>query len=765
MALNIPILSSLDAKGFEKAQRQFEMLQTTSQKTGFILKKAFLPAVAALSGLAAIGAKTASMASDLNEETSKTGIIFGDASASVIEFSKTAAKSLGQSQTEALKAAGTFGVLGQAAGLTGTDLKDMALKFTTLATDLASFNNTSPEDAVLALGAGLRGEAEPLRRYGILLNDATLRQKALELGLIKTTTEALSPQNKTLAAQAVILEKSSLQQGNFALTAGDAANQQRIMTAEIKNAQINIGKGFLPVMVAATGLLSVFANFAGKNAPLIITLAFAIGTLSAAIVLVNAAMKAFKAIAVITTGVNYALSTSFTAVQIATGIGIVTALAGVAAFIKIKSSMENATGAAVAYGEALLPVIANQKQLNEFVGPVASRDFDTFKRIARQNAIETDKLAIADTKAADAKAKLKAAAKALAQELVKLKDALRDQMAAALEKANTVLDEAVAKFDAFASSVSDAVKSSYSFGNAQNSATQNTEALADASADVAKAQKEVAKAIAGTDPEALATAYEDLAEANKKLNSAQSAPMTFLENLREQANKVKDFGVLINRLLAAGISPAALQQVVAAGADAGSLIANELLNTAGGVLEANALTADVNSVAETVGQNSAAQFFQAGVTAGQNLVNGIQSVVDGYTIRIPGATTAEEVGAIAGGFATDVGAVMAGPTAPIGGYTAEELAAAEALAAGLFGDIPLLAAGGIVTAPTLAMIGEGNGPEAVIPLNQMGNYSGGGGMNITVQAGLISTPDQIGQQIIEAIQRAQRRSGTVFAPA
>jgi hypothetical protein len=80
-------------------------------------------------------------------------------------------------------------------------------------------------------------------------------------------------------------------------------------------------------------------------------------------------------------------------------------------------------------------------------------------------------------------------------------------------------------------------------------------------------------------------------------------------------------------------------------------------------------------------------------------------------------------------------------------------------------DIPLMAAGGIVTSPTLAMIGEGNGPEAVIPLNRMGEFGMGGGTNITVQAGLVSTPDQIGQLIIESIQRAQRRSGTVFAPA
>lgn len=48
--------------------------------------------------------------------------------------------------------------------------------------------------------------------------------------------------------------------------------------------------------------------------------------------------------------------------------------------------------------------------------------------------------------------------------------------------------------------------------------------------------------------------------------------------------------------------------------------------------------------------------------------------------------------------------------------------------------IPGLASGGIVTGPTLAMIGEGNGPEAVIPLDQLGKYGGGGGgivVNIT----------------------------------
>jgi hypothetical protein len=79
--------------------------------------------------------------------------------------------------------------------------------------------------------------------------------------------------------------------------------------------------------------------------------------------------------------------------------------------------------------------------------------------------------------------------------------------------------------------------------------------------------------------------------------------------------------------------------------------------------------------------------------------------------------------------------------------------------------IPMLAQGGIVNQATLAVIGEA-GPEAVIPLDRMGDFGmGGGGINVTVNAGLMSSPDQVGQQIIEAIQKAQRRSGVVFAPA
>jgi hypothetical protein len=71
-------------------------------------------------------------------------------------------------------------------------------------------------------------------------------------------------------------------------------------------------------------------------------------------------------------------------------------------------------------------------------------------------------------------------------------------------------------------------------------------------------------------------------------------------------------------------------------------------------------------------------------------------------------------------------------------------------------NIPMLAEGGIVTGPTLAMIGEGNGPEAVIPLNRMGEFGMGGGGGITIN---VNGADP--QAVVDALRRYQRQNGFV----
>jgi hypothetical protein len=196
-------------------------------------------------------------ASDLAETLSKVGVLFGDTAKDIEKFAGSAAKSLGQTKQQALDAAATFATFGKAAGLSGQDLSNFSIDFVKLASDLASFNNTSPEQAINAIGSALRGEAEPLRAYGVLLDDASLRQAALSLGIIKTTKEALTPQQKVLAAQKLIFEQTGAAQGDFARTSDGLANQTKILTAQLENMKTEIGTALLPIVLQ---LATAFAD-------------------------------------------------------------------------------------------------------------------------------------------------------------------------------------------------------------------------------------------------------------------------------------------------------------------------------------------------------------------------------------------------------------------------------------------------------------------------------------------------------------------------
>jgi hypothetical protein len=243
-------------QGLDKADKE---TRSFSSKLGTALKAGALAfaAVGAAAGAMAIkiGKDAIGAASDFSEEISKSRVIFGEASKDIEDFAKTAANSLGQSKKQAVSAASTFATLGKAAGLTGKDLSKFSIGFVKLASDLASFNNTSPEDAIQAIGAALRGEAEPIRRYGILLNDATLKNEALALGLIKTTKEALSPANKVLAAQAAIYKQTADAQGDFGRTSDGLANSQRILAANIEDVKITLGESLLPVALKFSDFL------------------------------------------------------------------------------------------------------------------------------------------------------------------------------------------------------------------------------------------------------------------------------------------------------------------------------------------------------------------------------------------------------------------------------------------------------------------------------------------------------------------------------
>jgi hypothetical protein len=253
--------------GLNKANQQ---VTGASGKIGAAFKKIGVAVAAA--GVAAgafavkIGVDAIKAASDLSETVAKAGEIFGSSAKQVEEFAASAAGALGQSKQQAIDAATTFAVFGKSAGLAGDDLVKFSTDFTVLASDLASFNNTTPDEAITAIGSALRGEAEPLRRFGVLLDDASLRAAALELGIVSTTKNALTPQQKVLAAQALIYKQTGDAQGDFLRTSDGLANSQRILTAQIENVKTSIGTALLPVATElfqfiGSKLIPILTNF------------------------------------------------------------------------------------------------------------------------------------------------------------------------------------------------------------------------------------------------------------------------------------------------------------------------------------------------------------------------------------------------------------------------------------------------------------------------------------------------------------------------
>lgn len=227
-----------------------------ANKFGASLKGA-IGAVTALAGLQVVKffKDTIENASDLNESTSKLQVVFGKASQSVLAFGKDSATSMGISQRTYRDTVGTLGNLLVSLKLPQTEAANMSTKMVKLAGDMASFNNTSPVDALEAIRSGLVGETEPLRAYGVNLNDAQLRQEAVSLGLEKTTKNVLPPAIRAQAAYALILDQTKTAQGDFSRTSTGLANSQRILSAEWDDITTKIGQLFLPIVVKLVAVI------------------------------------------------------------------------------------------------------------------------------------------------------------------------------------------------------------------------------------------------------------------------------------------------------------------------------------------------------------------------------------------------------------------------------------------------------------------------------------------------------------------------------
>lgn len=205
-----------------------------------------------------------SAASDLNENQSKVNVVFGESAKAINDFAASAAENLGVSESAALGAAGTFGNLFTSMGLTREEAAKMSQGVLTLGSDLGSFNNLEPTEALDKLRAGLVGEAEPLRALGINLNAAAVEAKAMEMGFVDANGE-VTEAGKIQARFALIMEQTTNAQGDFNRTADGTANKQRIMRAQWADLQAEIGQNLLPVQDALIAGLITLAEWVRED--------------------------------------------------------------------------------------------------------------------------------------------------------------------------------------------------------------------------------------------------------------------------------------------------------------------------------------------------------------------------------------------------------------------------------------------------------------------------------------------------------------------
>lgn len=206
------------------------------------------------------------ISSSLTEVENVIRTTFGNYEKLIQDFSKTSIQDFGMSELTAKQVASRFQAMGTAMGFSQGKMADMSLQLTKLTADMASFYDMEQSDVARNLQAVFTGETEPLRKYGLDLTQATLKEWAMKQGLdadISSMTQA----EKTMLRYQYVMANTAAAQGDFARTSDTWANQVRILkqsfeqlAAIIGGALINAFKPFVRTLNAVMQKVIAFAT-------------------------------------------------------------------------------------------------------------------------------------------------------------------------------------------------------------------------------------------------------------------------------------------------------------------------------------------------------------------------------------------------------------------------------------------------------------------------------------------------------------------------
>lgn len=251
----------LSLEGRERVEAGLRRLNGKLKAFGAGVAKAAV-AFAAIGAAATVPlAASVKAASDMEEVMNKFNVVFGESADSVKEWSDSTAKALGRSKKQMAEFAAESADLLMPLGFAKDDATEMSKALSVLAVDLASFNNKSDKDTFRDLQAALTGSSEVMKKYGVVVNEAAVKQELLNKGL---DPKHATDQQKVQARLAIIMRGTTAAQGDAMRSAGSFANQQKRLTANIMDSAAAIGARFLPILSELmAGLNMLFEIFSG----------------------------------------------------------------------------------------------------------------------------------------------------------------------------------------------------------------------------------------------------------------------------------------------------------------------------------------------------------------------------------------------------------------------------------------------------------------------------------------------------------------------
>ena len=270
MALSIPIISEFDGKGLDRAIKEFKQLETVGEKAQFAIRKAAIPAAAAITAVAgALGLAAKAAAEDEQQQA-----ILANTMQNVV------------GATDATIAA-TEDMISAMSRATGTADSELRPAFSAL---LVGTKNVGEATDALSLAQDISAATG---NNLATVSDALAKAYA---GNMKGLA-ALSPEMKGMIKDGASLDTVMLAlNDNFggaaAKSANTAAGQFKILKNSLAETQESIGAGLLPVLQKVLPYLQSMADWAQKNPKAFLFIAGTISAIATAILAVNFAMAA-----------------------------------------------------------------------------------------------------------------------------------------------------------------------------------------------------------------------------------------------------------------------------------------------------------------------------------------------------------------------------------------------------------------------------------------------------------------------------------------